>query len=149
LEFQARETAHVHLLVWLRDISYTQYHLVRAYVPWDNCDLAFLVCDLQPSHKDALPVQDLPTRVATEDAKEQLRLHHPADAFAMNLRAYISTLIPFLKCRMDVQTTDHGSMVLLYVTSYVSKLSKTPEQMNLSTADTLLQQWRLIVILQT
>ena len=123
LEFQGRGTTHVHLLVWLKDISYMQYRLIRADVPWDDRDLAFLVCDLQPSHKDAMPLQPLPTHVAVAQHGngKKLRVRHPADAFAMNSRAYIASLIPFLKCRMDVQTTDHRSMILRYVTSYVSK----------------------------
>jgi hypothetical protein len=39
----------------------------------------------------------------------------------MNLRAYIETILPTLSCRMDVQTTDGKSMILRYVTPYVSK----------------------------
>ena len=50
-----------------------------------------------------------------------LRLHHPAEAFAVNLCGYISSLVPSLKCRMDVQTSDGRGMVVRYVASYVSK----------------------------
>jgi len=53
--------------------------------------------------------------------KKELRIYHPADAFEKNLRAYISSILPFLKCRMDVQATDHKGMILRYVTAYVSK----------------------------
>ena len=35
-------------------------------------------------------------------------------------RAYIMSLLPALKCRMDVQTTDGRSMLLRYVTNYVT-----------------------------
>ena len=50
-----------------------------------------------------------------------LRLHHPSNAFAVNLSAYINSLLPALKCRMNVQTTDRRSMLLCYVTNYVMK----------------------------
>ncbi len=58
-----------------------------------------------------------------ENKGEQAILHlkHPADAFALNLRAYISTLLPALQCSMDFQTTDGLAMLLSYVTSYVTK----------------------------
>ena len=50
-----------------------------------------------------------------------MSFYHPADAFELNLRAYISTLLPSLKCRMDVQSSDGKSMIVRYVVSYVSK----------------------------
>lgn len=61
--------------------------------------------------------------MSTDDdtGRKNLSLYHPANAFAMNLQAYIASLLPFLQCRMDIQTTDNKSMVLRYVTSYVSK----------------------------
>jgi hypothetical protein len=50
-----------------------------------------------------------------------LNLHYPKESFAVNLRAYIETVLPTLKCRMDVQGTDGRHMVLRCVTSYVSQ----------------------------
>ena len=50
-----------------------------------------------------------------------LHLKHPAEEFALNLHAYIATILPALKCSMDFQTTDGVGMLLTYVTSYVSK----------------------------
>ena len=50
-----------------------------------------------------------------------MKLYHPADAFAVNLRTYIGSVVPSLKCRMDVQTSDSHGMLLHYLTSYVSK----------------------------
>ena len=41
--------------------------------------------------------------------------------FALNLRAYIATLFPVLKCQMDYQTTDGVAMLFRYVTSCVTK----------------------------
>jgi hypothetical protein len=46
-----------------------------------------------------------------------LRLKHSAEAFALNLKAYISTVLPMLKCLMDFQITDGRAMLLKYVTS--------------------------------
>ena len=48
-------------------------------------------------------------------------LKHPAEELALNLRAYISTVLPALQCSMDFQTTDGRAMLLRYVTSYVTK----------------------------
>ena len=52
-----------------------------------------------------------------------LKLYYPHDqeAFAINSRAYIFTLIPSLCCRMDIQFADGKAMLLRYVTMYVSK----------------------------
>ncbi|XP_020900507.1 uncharacterized protein LOC110239141 [Exaiptasia diaphana] len=122
LEFQGRGTPHVHVLVWLDNLATVQTNLIRADIPWSNPDLAFQSADLQPSSKDAFPLNENPSTVTINHRRErQLSLYHPIDAFTMNLRAYLSTLLPFLRCRMDVQVTDHRSMILNYVTSYVSK----------------------------
>ena len=122
LEFQGRGTPHVHLLVWLKNLSTMRTNLTRADVLWENADLAFEVADLQPSSKDAFPLQENATSVTADAGGEyQLSLYHPLDAFTMNLMAYLSTVLPFLKCPMDVQVTDHKSMILKYVTAYVSK----------------------------
>ena len=58
---------------------------------------------------------------ATAVAGKSIRICHPSDAAAVNLRGYIDTLATALKCSMDVQTTDGREMILRYVTSYVSK----------------------------
>ena len=39
------------------------------------------------------------------DQHEYLKFHHPKDAFAKNLRGYISTVKPALKCITDMQRT--------------------------------------------
>ena len=46
-----------------------------------------------------------------------LKIRHPADTFEQNIRAYINTLLPTLKCPMVVQTTDGKAMVLKYMSS--------------------------------
>ena len=42
-EFQKRGTVHIHLLVWLKNISKIQHSLVRADVPYEDVDVAYLV----------------------------------------------------------------------------------------------------------
>ena len=106
-ESQNRGTVHVHLLVWLKDIKQSRFNLVRADVPW--------------SDKGAMPLNDSATQVVLTSGTPLLKLYHPADAFAVNLHAYISSLLLSLKCRMIVQTSDSHGMLLRYVTSYVSK----------------------------
>jgi hypothetical protein len=43
---------------------------------------------------------------------------HSSEAFALNLKAYISTILPMLKCLMDFEITDGRAMLLKYVTCY-------------------------------
>ena len=120
-EFQGRGIVHVHLLVWLKDIKRIRLNLLRADIPWSNRDIAFDVNNLQKSDKAALPLNNSSTEVISNNGSMLLKLYHPADAFALNLRAYISSVVPSLKSRMDVQTSDGHGMLLRYVTSYVSK----------------------------
>ena len=56
-----------------------------------------------------------------ENGNQILHLFHRSEAFAKNLRAYISTVLPALKCRMVIQTSDGKGMLLRYAASYVSK----------------------------
>ena len=122
-EFQKRGTLHVHMLIWLKDLTKMQHHLVRADIPENNTELSFLVHKLQPSDKasDCLNLQEQDSYIATDNDRQIHHIKHPAEAFALNLRAYIATLIPALKCRMDYQTTNGVAMLLKYVTSYVTK----------------------------
>ncbi|EDO31603.1 predicted protein [Nematostella vectensis] len=122
IEFRGRGTAHVHLLVCLESLKQADYRLIRGDIPWLDAETAYVVNDLQPSQKDAFPECNERTSVKTDqNGEEMLSLYHPNDAFSQNLRAYISTILPFLKCKMDVQVSDKKSMVLRYVTSYISK----------------------------
>lgn len=120
-EFQQRGTVHVHLLVWLKDLQWLSTKQIRADIPWQDPEAAFLVNRLQKSDQRALPMSLEDTQVTRSNGESVLQLYHPPEAFAINLRAYITTLLPTLKCSMDVQSTDGKSMILRYVTSYVSK----------------------------
>ena len=122
-EFQQRGTVHLHMLVWLKDIRHTQHQLFRADIHRSHPDLAFLVHKLQPSDAKShcLNLQYENSFFHLENGKYVPHLKHPAKEFALNFWAYISTIIPALKCRMDFQTTDGVAMLLRYVTSYVAK----------------------------
>lgn len=107
IEFQNRGTAHVHLLVWLKHLEEIDIEDLRADLPFDNSKLSFLVYDLQRSHETVLPVRSGESAFSSDDhGNKKLNLHYPQHAFALCLRAYLSSILPFLKCSMDVQTTD-------------------------------------------
>ena len=120
-EFQQRGTVHLHLLVWLKNITMIQHGLIRADIPWEHPEIAFLVNKLQGSDKSCLPMNNDPSTFDHSGEHNILKLYYPQEAFAINLRAYILTLIPSLCCRMDIQFADGKAMLLRYVTSYVSK----------------------------
>lgn len=122
-EFQDRGTVHMHMLVWLNNITMMQHDLIRADIPRDNPDLSYLVHKLQPSNKRSyfLSMQNEESFFEFKDGKYVHHLKHPPEEFALKLRAYIATVVPALECRMDYQTTDGLAMLLRYVTSYVTK----------------------------
>ena len=111
------------MLVWLKDVTKIQHRYIRADLPDNNPDLSFLASKYQQSDKPSpsLRLQETETHFRKVGNKTTLHLKHPADAFACNLRAYISTVLPTLECSMDFQTTDNRAMLLRYVTSYVTK----------------------------
>ena len=111
---------HLHLLVWLKNIKKIQHQLVRADIPYEDVDVAFLVRKLQPSDRVYLSIITL-LAFKVQKVLQPCLFYHPHEAFALNLRSYISTVISTLQCRMEFQTADGRSMLLKYVTSYVSK----------------------------
>jgi len=80
IEFQHRGTAHVHLLVWLDNIKYIQRRLLRADIPLQDPNLAFLVTDLQPSNSDVLPLREEPSCTEDSAAGQRLLLDHPGSS---------------------------------------------------------------------
>ena len=50
-EFQDRGTVHLHMLVWLKDLTKMKLDAIRADIPWSNKLLAQQVLGLQPSEK--------------------------------------------------------------------------------------------------
>ena len=120
-EFQKRGTVHMHVLVWLKNLQQTHIEHVRADIPWGNPESAYLVYSLQKSDKGSLSINENDTNVETNNGVSTLKICHPAEAFAHNIRGYISTILPALQCRMDVQCSDGHGMLLKYVSSYVTK----------------------------
>ena len=39
-EFQQRGTVHLHLLVWLKNVTLIQHRLIRADIPWEHPEIA-------------------------------------------------------------------------------------------------------------
>ena len=113
----------MHLLIWLKDITKIQHQLIRADIPNDNRNLSYLVSKYQPSDKpsNSLNLQNDESFFESSNGKQIFHLKHPAEEFALKLRAYIFTVFPALQCSMDFQTTDGRAMLLRYVTSYVTK----------------------------
>ena len=55
-EFQDRGTDHLHMLVWLKDMTKMKLDAIRADIPWQDKSLAERVLDLQPSDKPGIPL---------------------------------------------------------------------------------------------
>ena len=108
------------MLVWLKDITKIKLEAIRADIPWSNKLLAQQVLHLQPSDK---PGVFLSTRNKSFKSQWQtiITIVSSFKAFAKFLRAYVSTILPSLKCRMDIQTSDGKGMLLRYAASCVSK----------------------------
>ena len=111
-EFQGRGTLHMHLLVWLNNCKYIDYSKITATLPNVDDPLYKIVkkhqCSDTPS--PCLKVQNDNTFVHDQD--DTIHIHCPADAFALNMRAYISSLLPALQCSMDVQCSNGKGMLL-------------------------------------
>ena len=107
-EFQKRGTVHLHLLIWLKNIKSIDVTPITANIPWADVDSAYFVYTLQKSDRDSLPINDNATKVETEHGRSILKICHPKEAFEQNIRGYISTLLPALQCRMDVQSSDRA-----------------------------------------
>ena len=120
-EFQNRGTVHMHMLVWLKKAECIDLTSITAHIPWVDIDSAYLVYSLQKSDKDSLPIYNDKTNVVTQDSGTKINICHPKEAFEHNIRAYISTILPALQCRMDVQSSDGHGLLLKYVSSYVTK----------------------------
>lgn len=98
-----------------------QLNRLRGDFPEDNGILRYYVDPLQTSSKSSLSVHNGTTDVLKINDHQQIRLRHTAEAYAAGLRGYIDTVLPTLKCHMDVQCTDGHGLLLKYVSSYVSK----------------------------
>ena len=122
-EFQSRGTLHLHMLVWVKDLALIRAGLLRASIPWDNRNDAFLVADTQKSSSSCLPVFQGPDSIEQgDDGATNLRFHYTPEDAHINLRAFTTTLLGALRCRTDMQVADGRGMLLKYVSSYVTKM---------------------------
>ena len=96
----------MHMLVFLKGMWQMHLKIIRGNIPWSSAELAHQVHSLQHSNEGALPRNNGPSELLDVNGQPCLCLHNPEDAFVLNLRVYISTLLPALTCHMDVQTSD-------------------------------------------
>ena len=123
IEFQSRGTLHLHMLVWVRDLSLIRANLLHASIPWGNRNDAFLVADTRKSSSSCLQLCAAPDSfLERADGRQHLQFHYTPEDAARNLREYISSLLGALRCRTDVQLADDKAMLLKYVSSYVTKM---------------------------
>ena len=117
---------HLHLLVWMKNLAAVDWaKVLRADLPdEDEPELRDLVKDSQLDYENsAWPVREGPTTYDRQS--NSVLLHHPADAKAKNVRAYLPDVLTALQCHMDVQTAhgDGRALLLQYVASYAVKFS--------------------------
>ena len=125
-EFQQRGTVHLHMLVWLEDVSCIRADLMHASVPWDNAHDALLVANTQKSHQSCLAVNNAPDAFITDaNGNTTLQFQYTEDDAERNIRAFITTLLGSLKCCTDIQLADGKAMLLKYVSSYVTKMHES------------------------
>ena len=99
-EFQKRSTLHLHILVWVKDISATRADLLYASVPWGNARDAFTVASIQKSDKSCLPVCQYPDSFITErNGRHPLQFQHTEDDAERHIWAYVTTLLGSLHCK--------------------------------------------------
>ena len=124
LKFQERGTLHLHMLVWVKDVSVIRADLLHASIPWQNKNDAFQVVDIQKSDRSSLAVKETTSNsfVQTADGSTQLEFRYTTEDARRNIRAFVTTLLGSLRCCTDVQVADGKAMLLKYVTSYVTKM---------------------------
>lgn len=125
-EFQQRGTVHLHMLVWLKELSSIRGDLLHASIPWENAQDTFLVADTQKSDKSCLPVNNGNDSFITDgQGKTTLQFRYTEEDAQRNIRAYVTTLLGSLRCRTDMQVADGKAMLLKHVSSYVTKMHES------------------------
>ena len=135
-EFQKRGTLHLHMLIWVKDISASRADLLHASVPWGNAQDAFTVASNQKSDKSCLPVHDyLDSFITGHNGKQTLQFQHTEDDAERHIRVYVTTLLGSLHCRTEVQLADGKALLLKYVSSYVTKMHESATSEGLCCTD--------------
>ncbi|KAL9977166.1 hypothetical protein ACROYT_G014544 [Oculina patagonica] len=118
-----RGTLHLHMLVWVKDLTKIRANLLHASILWENADDAFVVADTQKSARSCLPLQpNADSFVQQPDGRQLLEFMYTEEDARRNIWAYVSTLLGALRCRTDLQLADGKSMLQKYVSSYVTKM---------------------------
>ena len=141
-EYQQRRTIHLHMLVWLRSCTELNLDRFKASVPTDTPENAYFVTRLQQSDQPAPFLNISDTNKAT--AREMILYHTPSDK-ALNIRAFIDTILYVLQSRMDVQCSDGKQALMRYVTSYVSKLSENAKLLRTTDSTAFQQVWPFLI----
>ena len=113
-EFQKRNTVHIHALLWIEDLAAIDLTKVSASIPFDHPEEAFLVADLQTSSK-TVPINGGATRVVTSCDQQYLEFQYGYAERQKNIRAYVTTLLGGLHCRIDLQSSDEKGKLLKYI----------------------------------
>lgn len=91
-EFQSRGTLHLHMLVWVKDLSLIRANLLHASISWNNANDAFLVADTQQpssSSSSCLPLCDTPDFfIQRADGSMHLQFHFTEQDLSRNLRMH-------------------------------------------------------------
>ena len=89
---------HLHMLVWVEDISKTNHQAIRADIPWQHPALARRVIELQKAEKSSIALNNEATQITDQNGRQILHLFHPTEELRQNLRTYIASVLPALKC---------------------------------------------------
>lgn len=91
-EFQSRGTLHLHMLVWVKDLSLIRANLLHASISWNNANDAFLVADTQQpssSSSSCLPLCNTPNSfIQRADGSMHLQFHFTEQDLSKNLRMH-------------------------------------------------------------
>ena len=107
-EFQSQGTLHLHMLVWVKDLSLIKAKLLHSSIPWND---AFLVLDTQQSSSSCLPLcSATDSFIQRPDGPLHLQFQYTEEDSSRNPQAYVRTLHGALRCRKDVQLADSRNM---------------------------------------
>ena len=114
---------HLHCLLWLQDVADIQLETtVSATLPEDETQAAYVKGSQDDWSGDSRwPVYEGAS--SWDDSASRLQLHHTKDDSESGRRAYFVDIMDALKCHQDVQMSDGDTLLLKYVTKYVSKFS--------------------------
>ena len=123
--YHGRGAIHVHVLVWLTNIpDIALDRVVRADIPAEAGPLRDLVLGGQLDWEKS-GWNHREEQTSWEAESNRLLLHHPAEAFGKNCRAYLEDLLGSLRCHCDVLGTNGRDMILQYCSKYLPKFSSS------------------------